>query len=149
MMKPLVEQVVAEFRAIDRARAVDVTLGPLPDTIGDPAMLRQVWVNLLSNAFKYTRPCPAPAVTIDGWTQNGEQVYRIRDNGVGFDMRYVDKVFTVFQRLHPATEFEGTGVGLALVSRILERHSGRIWADSDVGRGATFQFAMPAAGGAE
>jgi PAS domain S-box-containing protein len=121
-------------------------VGDLPGACGDPAMLRQVWANLLSNAVKFTAPKEDPVIEVFGEVDGEDAVYHIRDNGVGFDMRYADKLFGVFQRLHSSREFEGTGVGLALVQRIVHRHGGRVWAEGVVGEGATFSFALPPAG---
>jgi light-regulated signal transduction histidine kinase (bacteriophytochrome) len=98
---------------------------------------------MLSNAVKFSAPRERPAIDVDGRVAGGEVVYRVRDNGVGFDMNYVDKLFGVFHRLHGHHEFEGTGVGLALAKRIGTRHGGRIWAEGELGRGATFSFALP------
>lgn len=121
-------------------RKIEWTVGELPETRGDPIMLRQVFVNLISNALKYTRARNPAKIEIGAKSEGGETVYFVRDNGVGFDMNYAGKLFGVFQRLHPAREFEGTGIGLANVQRILRRHGGRIWAESAVDRGATFYF---------
>jgi light-regulated signal transduction histidine kinase (bacteriophytochrome) len=138
---------------VDReGRQVEVAIGQLPGCEADPALLKQVFVNLLSNALKYTKPRNPARIEV-GALMHGEAesvladatVYYVRDNGVGFDMRYVEKLFGVFQRLHKAEEFEGTGVGLAIVHRIVSRHGGRIWADATVDRGATFYFTLAGA----
>jgi light-regulated signal transduction histidine kinase (bacteriophytochrome) len=121
----------------------EVVVGTLPPAQGDPNLLRQVWINLLSNAAKFSREEELPLVEIEGWTEGGEVVYQVKDNGVGFDMAFAGKLFGVFERLHRQDEFEGTGVGLALVSRIVERHGGRIWGEGTVGQGATFWFSLP------
>jgi len=141
----LVAGCLAEFRDEVRQRSVEVSLGTLPDCRGDPALLRQVFLNLLSNAFKYTRRSIRPRIEVGGERSGDETVVHIRDNGVGFDMRNLDKLFGVFQRLHRDEEFEGTGVGLAIVHRIVTRHGGRVWAESSPGRGATFHVALEAA----
>jgi len=123
-------------------RHVEVRLAELPDCIGDPALLRQVFANLLSNAFKFTRRKETTIVEIGWREQDGETVYFIRDNGAGFDMQYAQKLFGAFQRLHGGDEFEGTGVGLSIVQRIIHRHGGRIWAEGEVEKGATFFFTL-------
>lgn len=123
--------------------APEVTLGPLPAAAGDETLIRQVLANLIGNAFKFSRSRPHPRVEIGARVEGREAVYFVRDNGVGFDPRYAEKLFQVFARLHRADEFEGTGVGLALTQRILHRHGGRIWAESDVDKGATFSFTLP------
>ena len=125
------------------AASATIDIGQLPPAQGDAGLLQQVWANLIGNALKYSRTKPAPRVEISAAEQNGDLVYRVQDNGVGFDPSYADKLFGVFQRLHSADEFEGTGVGLALVQRILERHGGRIWADGHLDQGATFYFTLP------
>jgi light-regulated signal transduction histidine kinase (bacteriophytochrome) len=107
-------------------------------------LLRQVVVNLLSNAFKFTRHRENALVEIGGRVEEQERIYSVRDNGAGFDMQYARRLFGVFQRLHSADEFEGTGVGLSIVQRIIVRHGGRIWAEGAVNQGATFHFALPA-----
>lgn len=119
---------------------------PLPKAIGDATLLRQVWANLIGNALKYSRKTEHPRVEVGSiWTpaERSGVVYFVRDNGVGFDMSHANKLFGVFQRLHRVDEFEGTGVGLAIVHRVITRHGGRIWAESSVGQGATFYFTMP------
>jgi signal transduction histidine kinase len=125
-------------------RAVELSVGALPPCYGEPALLNQVFVNLISNAVKFTARAERPAITI-GSTSNGENVYFVRDNGVGFDERYAEKLFGVFQRLHRADDFEGTGVGLAIVQRVISLHGGRVWAEGKTGGGATFYFTLPPA----
>ena len=131
----------------DRERFT-LEVADLPAAWGDPVLLRQVWTNLLSNAVKFSAPSASPRIEVSGSREEGEAVYSVRDNGVGFDMAYAPKLFGVFQRLHGVQEFEGTGVGLALVQRIVVRHGGRVWAEAAVGRGATFSFALPERRGA-
>lgn len=127
------------------AERVAWQIGPLPVSPGDPALLRQVWLNLLDNAVKYTGRAPAPRIEVSSCDEQIGTVFRVRDNGAGFDPRYAAKLFQVFSRLHSAAEFEGTGIGLALVRRIVARHGGRTWAEGAVGEGATFFFSLPAA----
>ena len=124
---------------------VQINAGALPDVWGDAAMLRQVWINLIGNAVKFSAGKPAPVIHINCRRERDELIFSVRDNGAGFDPRYAGKLFGVFQRLHSAQEFEGTGVGLAIVKRIIERHGGRIWAEGESGQGATFYYALPAA----
>ncbi len=134
--------VLESLSHLREGREVEIKLGDLPMCEASPSMIDQVWVNLISNALKYTRQREKAVVEIGCETQNGERVYFVKDNGAGFDMRYANKLFGVFQRLHRAEEFEGTGVGLAIVQRIVHRHGGRIWADAEIGRGATFYFTL-------
>jgi PAS domain S-box-containing protein len=144
---PLVAQVVRELKEGIRDRRVEWKVGALPAVRGDMAMLRQVFVNLLSNAVKYTRPREAATIEVGrAGDENGNAVIFVRDNGVGFDMQHAGKLFGVFQRLHAATEFEGAGIGLASVQRIVARHGGRIWAEARPGAGATFFFTLPRSG---
>ncbi len=119
------------------------TVAPLPDGNGDPTLLRQVWRNLISNAVKFTLPKSERRIEITGHTENSMNIYSIRDTGVGFNPDYIPKLFGVFQRLHKSTEFEGNGVGLAIVQRIIHRHGGRVWAEGKVNEGATFSFSLP------
>ena len=142
----LAQEVIAELRPTLADRNIRFTVGVLPQTRGDRVMIRQVLVNLLSNAVKFTRPRSEPAIEVGGTTGQDENMYYVRDNGVGFDMRYADKLFGVFQRLHAQDEFEGTGIGLAIVKRIVERHGGRVWAQAAAGAGATIFFTLPEAG---
>ncbi|HSV55128.1 MAG TPA: MASE4 domain-containing protein [Burkholderiaceae bacterium] len=142
-MNALVSQVVGELRlAGDGARAQCI-VDPLPAAWGDRSLMRQVWVNLISNAFKYSGVREQPRIQVSGRILGQECVYSVQDEGVGFDMQYYDQLFGIFKRLHGADQFPGTGVGLAIVHRIVTRHGGRIWAQGSVGKGATFQFALP------
>ena len=138
----MVRSVLDDLSSMQEGRQIDVRIGELPNCAGDPALLRQVWINLLSNALKYTQKREAAVVEV-GCVQTEEgSAYFVRDDGTGFDMRYSDKLFRVFQRLHLAEEFEGTGVGLAIVQRIIHRHGGRVWAEAAPDRGATFHFTL-------
>ncbi len=140
----MVEAVVATHRT--EGREVWVAVGDLPDVLGDPSLLRQVLINLIDNAFKYTRTRAKAHIEIGAQVIDGETVIFVRDNGVGFDMRYANKLFDVFTRLHRAEDFEGTGVGLAIVQRIVQRHGCRIWAEAEVDKGATFFFTVEPVG---
>jgi light-regulated signal transduction histidine kinase (bacteriophytochrome) len=137
---PIIEQVVHDLRRQANGRSVSVSVGEMPLLWGDPALLKQVFVNLIDNAFKYTRMRTEAAIVIGAREIGGEQVVFVGDNGAGFDMQYANKLFGVFQRLHRAEDFEGTGVGLAIVQRIVQRHGGRVWAEAAIDRGATFYF---------
>ncbi len=139
----LVEEVRREVAGEAEGRNVRWEVGPLPAVKGDPAMLRLVWRNLLSNAVKYTRPRAEARVEVGGTADGPEAVFFVRDNGVGFDMKYKDKLFGVFQRLHRPEQFEGTGIGLANVRRIVARHGGRAWAEGVPDGVATFFFSLP------
>ncbi len=138
----LARQALSDLRAEQEGRQVEVALGELPSCQADPTLLRQVFINLLSNALKYTRKREVARIEIGCQERDGEQTYFVKDNGAGFDMQYADKLFGVFQRLHSAEEYEGTGVGLAIVHRIINRHGGRIWAEAEVDKGATFYFTV-------
>jgi light-regulated signal transduction histidine kinase (bacteriophytochrome) len=159
----VVKQAIEDLHADREGRDVEISIGDLPVCEADPQLIRQVFVNLIANALKYTRPSEKARIEI-GWTRLGElkrqlsheqlqaipsavsdpelPVYFVRDNGVGFEMKYADKLFGVFQRLHRQEDFEGTGVGLATVQRIIKRHGGCIWAYSEIGKGATFYLTL-------
>jgi len=146
-MTALAGEVYRELRAADPRGEAEFGLAPLPQGWGDSAMLRQVLVNLLSNALKYASRERALRIEARGWTEGDQNVYCVKDNGVGFDMKYYDKLFGVFQRLHSASEFPGTGVGLAIVQRVVHRHGGRVWAESKPDEGSSFYFSLPKAAG--
>lgn len=138
----LVKGVVDEMRGSWEERQIDLRIGDLPDSEGDLALLKQVWINLLSNAFKYTQKREQTIIEVGCTTEQGRHVYFVRDNGTGFDMRYASKLFGVFQRLHRAEDFAGTGVGLAIVQRVIHRHGGSVWAHAELDKGATFSFTL-------
>ncbi|MEY3896653.1 MAG: hypothetical protein RLZZ214_2173, partial [Verrucomicrobiota bacterium] len=138
----LVSGVLEDLMANEKNRQIELSIGELPDCTGDVALLRQVWVNLLSNALKYTRKCDLAKIEIGFELTDEGTIYFVRDNGTGFNMNYADKLFGVFQRLHRMEDYEGTGVGLAIVQRIVHRHGGRIWAAATLGQGATFSFTL-------
>jgi len=139
----LARQVVDQLRDEQGGQNVQIQIGDLPESICDPTLIRQVFVNLLSNAFKFSRHRPQPVIEIGYQREAGETVYSIRDNGAGFDSRRAQKLFAPFQRLHSAEEFEGSGIGLSIAHRIIQRHGGRIWAESEIDKGATFRFSLP------
>jgi PAS domain S-box-containing protein len=139
----LLAEAMRELSSESSRRAVRWQTGPLPEVHGDPGMLRQVFINLLSNALKYSRTRTPALIEINASETATEHIISVRDNGVGFDPTYAGKLFGVFQRLHPAHEFEGTGIGLAIVRRVILRHGGRVWAEGAVNAGATFHFSLP------
>jgi signal transduction histidine kinase len=139
----LVRDVVGELRALEGDRKVEILIGELPPAAADPSLLRQVFINLVANALKFTRQRPSAVIRIEGSMQAGGSTYCVADNGAGFDMGRADKLFRIFQRLHRADEFEGTGVGLSIAQRIVERHGGKIWAQAQENRGASFSFNLP------
>jgi PAS domain S-box-containing protein len=141
-MNRMVESALDELnKAIEHHAAI--TVGQLPEALVDHALFHQVWINLISNAIKYSSKQEKPQIQIGAHPDLAETTYFIKDNGAGFDMHYADKLFGVFQRLHKTTEFEGTGVGLAIVQRIITKHGGRIWANAEKNKGATFYFTLP------
>jgi PAS domain S-box-containing protein len=143
-VESLVREVVEDTLHDHAGEPPRIDIGPLPSVQADPVLLRQVWANLLSNAVKYSSKAERPRIEIHGERRAGENFYSVRDNGVGFNMDYVHKLFGVFQRLHRADEFSGTGVGLAIVQRVVTRHGGRVWAQGKLDEGAEFSFALPA-----
>ncbi len=145
-MNDLAIVVFEELKLANPERAISFQVKPLPAARGDHKMIRQVFVNLLSNAIKFTRPRETAAIEVGAMTEDTENVYYVKDNGAGFDMQYSGKLFNIFQRLHSREQFEGTGVGLAIVHRIVQRHGGRVWADGKVDEGATFYFTLPMKG---
>ncbi|MGH8319130.1 MAG: sensor histidine kinase [Steroidobacteraceae bacterium] len=144
-MSELVRAVMAELCEQCPARAIEAGVAELPDSWGDPALIRQVLVNLLANAVKFTGSRPVARIEVTSTELDGQHVYRIADNGVGFDEAHAHKLFGVFQRLHSQESFPGTGIGLSIVQRIIERHGGHVWAESRLNEGATFHFTLPAA----
>jgi signal transduction histidine kinase len=138
----LVRQVLEDLQAEQSGRQVEITLGDMLPCQAAPGLLKQVFANLLQNALKYSRQREVAHIEVGCRENDGEQVYFVKDNGVGFDMQYANKLFGVFQRLHRAEEYEGTGVGLAIVQRIVHRHGGRVWAEAAIGQGATFYFTL-------
>ena len=154
-MHGLVLEVAGELRAAEAGRHLEINVGELPPVEADPSLLRQVWVNLVANALKFTRRRERTLIEITGAARAGEEIarrdpgqrgyklYSIRDNGAGFDPRRAERLFGIFQRLHATKDFEGTGVGLSIARRIIERHGGSIWAEAEPDRGATFHFTLP------
>jgi light-regulated signal transduction histidine kinase (bacteriophytochrome) len=139
----LLEEAKAEVLPEAGNRTIHWEVAALPEVEADPVLLRQVFANLLSNAIKFTRQAPRPVIEVGSREEEGRIVIFVRDNGAGFDPRFADKLFGVFQRLHRQDEFEGTGIGLATVQRIVHKHGGRVWAESQVNQGATFYFSLP------
>jgi len=146
-MNSLVAEVLRELRPAAATNGLKTTIADLPPASGDRTLLKQVWVNLLSNAIKFSGRNAQPVIEVDGNSNGTENVYRVRDNGAGFDMQYYGKLFGVFQRLHGQDEYPGTGVGLAIVQRVVARHGGRVWAEGKINAGATFYFALPKGNG--
>lgn len=141
-IKPLVQKVLREFEKVPNRENINIIINDLPDTEGDLELIKQIFVNLISNAIKYSSKKEKPQIEIGAYEKEGETVYYVRDNGAGFNMAYKEKLFGVFQRLHGAKEFEGIGIGLAIVKRIVNRHGGNIWAEGEMDEGATFYFTL-------
>ena len=139
----LVEEAKNSLEDQTKARDILWKVDQLPEVYGDPSLLRIVFATLILNALKFTRTRPQAKIEIRCTTKRNEFIFSVKDNGVGFDMQYTDKLFRVFQRLHPTKEFEGIGVGLANVQRIIQRHNGRTWAEGKIEKGATFYFSLP------
>jgi light-regulated signal transduction histidine kinase (bacteriophytochrome) len=137
------QEVFLQLHSEDSGRSVELKLGTLPTCQGDQMLLRRVFFNLIGNAFKYSRDCKAAVIEVGWRKEKDEGVYFVRDNGVGFNMEYAHNLFQVFHRLHRRGQFEGTGVGLAIVHRVIKRHGGRVWAEGVVDGGATFYFSIP------
>jgi len=139
----LVRSTIYGLGSETRERAIDWDIASLPEVYADPILLKLVWTNLVSNALKFTRRCEKARIEINAEEKNGESIFRVKDNGVGFDMKYQNKLFAIFQRLHRPEDFEGTGIGLANVQRIVHLHGGKVWAEGVPGEGATFYFTIP------
>lgn len=142
-MKDIVNSAFSELTDESSVKRIEFNLGDICNSSGDPNLLKQVWINLISNAIKYSSKKEKAIITIGCKKEEGYCVYHIKDNGVGFDMAYMDKLFGVFQRLHSQKEFDGTGVGLAIVQRIVLRHGGKVWAKGELDKGAEFYFSIP------
>ncbi|MBN1439515.1 MAG: PAS domain S-box protein [Anaerolineales bacterium] len=142
-LSSMVQSVFQELTTPESRARIDFRLGPLPKASADPTLLRQVWVNLISNAVKFSARREQARIEVECRSTPEEDVFSVRDNGAGFDMHYADRLFGVFQRLHNSAEFEGTGVGLAIVQRIVHRHGGRVWAEGEEDKGAAFSFTLP------
>lgn len=139
----MVEEIIADLNIKNDEHSITWEMRSLPDAYGDINTMRQVWINLISNAVKYSRKITQPHIEIGSFRHEGQTSFFIKDNGVGFDIKYKNKLFKVFQRLHNANEFEGTGVGLAIVEKIISRHGGKVWAEAEIGKGASFYFSLP------
>jgi len=142
-MKALAEDVWGELSKDNHCKA-KIQIGELESVLADRVLMNQVWVNLLSNAIKYSSNEKEPVVKVSSEKKKDMIVYSVTDNGAGFDMQYAHKLFGVFQRLHSAEDFEGTGVGLAIVHRVITKHGGTVWAKGEIGKGAIFCFSLPA-----
>jgi light-regulated signal transduction histidine kinase (bacteriophytochrome) len=142
-VEDLVHSVFNELIEQDSTRQVEFVVSKLESSTADIRMMRQVWLNIISNALKYTQKNSVTKIEVSSYRESRRIVYSVKDNGVGFDMQYVGKLFGVFQRLHKVQDFEGTGVGLAIVKRIMDKHGGQVWVNSKINEGATFYFSLP------
>jgi light-regulated signal transduction histidine kinase (bacteriophytochrome) len=142
-MDKLAQTTFDEIKATIPERELQCNIKPLPPAYGDQGLIQEVFFNLIANAVKFTRLKETAIIEVGGYVEGSENIYYVKDNGAGFDIQYADKLFGAFQRLHSDKEFEGTGIGLALVQRIIHRHRGRIWAEGKVNEGATFYFTLP------
>ena len=145
-MKNMVNSIYHEVTDEKQRKRIKINIAKLPEVEGDTTMMRQVWINLISNSVKFSSHRKQSIISVTSKKEEDKLIYCIKDNGAGFNMKYVDKVFEVFKRLHSEAEFEGTGIGLALVRRIISRHNGDIWAEGKVDKGATFCFSLPIKG---
>ena len=148
-METLVNSVFDELTTPETRGRIDLYVGPLPPAMGDRMLIHQVWQNLIANAIKFSSKRERSIIEIGEQQSNMETIYYVQDNGVGFDMQYAHKLFNVFERLHGESDFKGTGIGLAIVQRLIHRHGGRVWAESEVDKGATFFFTLPRKGNGE
>ena len=142
-MEKMVNDVISDFKSLFPEDTFRVAFNSLPTAQGDRKMVRQVLINLMSNAIKYSRPKGTAIIEIGGWAEKEKTVYFVKDHGIGFPMEQADKIFDVFERLHNSDAFEGTGIGLAIVKRVIHKHGGSVWADAKTGEGATFYFSLP------
>jgi light-regulated signal transduction histidine kinase (bacteriophytochrome) len=142
-MNEVVEDALAQIKPLYSDRMVDWNIPSLPEVFGDYNLLRQVWINLFDNALKYSGRRKKAKIVVGLKEEINEVIFYVKDNGVGFNMKYSFKLFGVFQRLHSENQFDGTGIGLANVRRIISRHGGKTWAESEEGKGATFYFSIP------
>ena len=141
-MNEIVAALIQPIKEQELERRIEFNIEPLPLAFGDPDMIKSVWSNLIENAVKFSKKKDLTKISIGAEENENDIVYHIKDNGAGFDMNYASKLFTVFQRLHSREDYEGTGIGLATVQRIIAKHGGKIWAESKVGEGATFYFSL-------
>jgi light-regulated signal transduction histidine kinase (bacteriophytochrome) len=142
-MNDIVRDICFELQNQQNGKPIECNIGDILPAAADNTTIRQVWINLISNAIKYSGLKEKILIEIGSEYSNDEIVYHVRDNGAGFDMRYAKKLFNVFQRLHSSEEFEGTGIGLAIIKRVINKHGGRVWAESKINEGATFYFTLP------